>query len=211
MKKLSLLSIFICICFIRSWAQLNDYVVGVEINPIVNSLQSPLGFSVLSLNSKIPFKIVLSGGDATPQPDNHYSAYDKYSFQFAYLKPGLLLKLLENPEKKSLLCVSINLNFNYINHDFSTMITDDLGTSRTINYSKNAYAWGYQVELIKYQNIRKSVFSIHYGAGLGISHGKTDVLTQYINTRNGYFNRHSPGIGRGFTVFLGIGSRIFKP
>lgn len=211
MRKIVLLFTAIIFYQFSAKAQLNKCLVSMEYSPLANTWRSPLVLTLSSLHTKLPFKIDFSFGDGAPNPDNRYSAFEEYKFNFAYLKPGFLFNVFNNEENKSAICIAVNFNFCYMNHDFSAKIEDNLGSTRIVRFNKDAYSWGYQIELIKYKDIGKSMFNFQYGIGLGISPKSSDVLAQYIKTRNGYFNKSTPGIGNGFVAFIGIGTRVFKP
>lgn len=210
MKGIKLLIVLFVFGHLIAKAQLNNYVINVECSPLANSWQSPLGFTFLSLKTKIPYKLDFSFGDGAPNDGYHYSSNEDYKYSFVYLKPGFIIKAAVNEKNKSIFCIAVNLNLFYMNHDFRARIEDNLGSSRVINLNKEIYSWGYQVELIRYKNIGNSMFNIHYGAGYGITFKDTDAIAAFVKTSKGSFYKTAPGIGNGLVVFLGIGTRIFK-
>lgn len=184
--------------------QFNKFLFGFDINPMSNGRGSVFNTTLVSTQNKLPIKVsVWAGGPSSPFKD--------YSYSYAYFKPGFLIKLAENFERKSLAYLSINLNTAYLWHSFETEIEDDFRTKRMVKFEAESFVFGYELELGKYSNIGNSMFSLHYGFAFGSIYKSEDVMSNYIKSDEP-INNHAPGLGYGKSItgnfFIGISTRL---
>jgi hypothetical protein len=184
--------------------QFNKYLFGFDINPYANGKGSVFNLTMVSTQNKLPLKLSSwVGGPSSPFAYYHYT--------YAYIKPGLLIKLEENIEKKRLVYLSVNLNAAYLWHTLKIEIEDDFRTKRVVEFNAESAAFGYELEFGKYSNLGNTMFSLHYGIAIGNIYKSKDVMNNYIKLDEP-INNHAPGLGYGKSitgnVFLGIATRL---
>lgn len=184
--------------------QFNKYLFGFDINPMSNGTGSVFNVTLVSTQNKLPLKVsTWVGGPSSPFKD--------YLYTYAYLKPGFLIKLKKNEEKKRLVYLSLNLNAAYLWHTLETEIEDDFKTKKMVKFDAESAVIGYEIAFGKYRNIGNTMFSLHYGITLGKIYQSKDVMSNYIKSDE-TINNHAPGLGYGKSItgsiFLGISTRL---
>ncbi len=205
MKHLVFLLIIFKVNMFQSIAQLNPYVLSFDINPFANSEESLANLALLSTKDNLPIKLIIAYG-------NKIKPRNEYEYNFFYLKPGYLIKLSENELRGKLFYLAANLDMARISHHFKATITDQMQTSRVIEYNAVSYTLGYELELGIYKNVGASLFNYHYGFTIGNTFVHNDPMKAYFHLKRP-FNDHVPGIGSGelplyLTLFFGFGTRL---